>query len=360
MFMRRWIPAVFLWLFLAFAASACLEGVRLWIFVRTPAPDLAPLELEIEPGTNPKAVADLLQEAGAVSDADLFYWYARLSRAAEKLQAGQYRFPPLSTPRDILDALVHGKVVYHRVTIPEGSTLREIAAILEESGLARADDILRLSRDPEFLASLDLEGAGSLEGYLFPETYYFRRNTRAQNLLRRMVLEFWRRFPESRRERARELGLSIHEVVTLASLIEKEAVMDDERPVIASVFYNRLKKGMPLQSDPTAVYDLEDFSGPITREHLRRESPYNTYVHKGLPPGPICSPGEASIRAALDPAETKYLYFVSNNDGTHTFSARYRDHRRAVARYRNSKNRRPSTGEDAVTPPQQMEDGAPP
>jgi UPF0755 protein len=149
-------------------------------------------------------------------------------------------------------------------------------------------------------------------------------------------------------------------VVTLASLIEKEAVMDDERPVIASVFYNRLKKGMPLQSDPTAVYDLEDFSGPITREHLRRESPYNTYVHKGLPPGPICSPGEASIRAALDPAETKYLYFVSNNDGTHTFSARYRDHRRAVARYRNSKNRRPSTGEDAVTPPQQMEDGAPP
>ncbi|SMC19098.1 UPF0755 protein [Desulfacinum hydrothermale DSM 13146] len=335
--MRRFVWLASLWLLLAVGSLGFLEVVRLWTFSLTPTPNLAPLEVEIQQGTNPRAIAALLESQGAISDARLFYWYARLQKAAGRLQAGTYRFPPLPTPRIILDALVHGKVIFYKITIPEGSGLEEIAELLEEKGLASQAEILRLCHDPAFLASLDLQEAPSLEGYIFPETYLFRKNTSPQNILRRMVQEFWRHFPESRKERARQLGMSIHAVVTLASLIEKEAMVDRERPVIASVFYNRLKKGMPLQSDPTAVYDLKSFRGPITREHLKRESPYNTYRHKGLPPGPICSPGEESIRAALYPAETSYLYFVSNGDGTHTFSARYRDHQRAVRRYRNHK-----------------------
>ena len=190
-----------------------------------------------------------------------------------------------------------------------------------------------MSQDKEFIDSLDLPDDG-LEGYLFPETYYFTKSNNIRTILKSMVRQFRLHFPKKWEDRAKERGSSVQEVVILASIVEKEAVVDSERPLIAGVFFNRLKLNMPLQSDPTAVYDLPDFSGPITREHLQRQSPYNTYQKRGLPAGPICNPGAGSLEAVLYPEEVPYLYFVSNNDGTHRFSTTLEEHQRAVSLYR--------------------------
>ncbi|MFP5213697.1 MAG: endolytic transglycosylase MltG, partial [Acidobacteriota bacterium] len=219
----------------------------------------------------------------------------------------------------------------------EGSTVRDVAAILDRSGLVARDDILRLSGDRSFVHSLGLHGPG-LEGYLFPETYSFERMQDGATMLRAMVEQFRRHLPEGWRESEKTLGRSTHDLVILASIVEKEAVADRERPIIAGVFLNRLRLDMPLQSDPTAVYDLPDFSGPVTAEHLKRHSPYNTYTIKGLPAGPICNPGEKSLEAAFHPEKTSYLYFVSNNDGTHRFSNTIAEHQQAVNRYREQRN----------------------
>lgn len=288
----------------------------------------------IPTGMSARAVAGVLEKEGVISNGTLFYWYARAHGAADKMKAGEYRFPAFVCPSGVLDTLVQGKVLVHKVTVPEGATLRDVARLMAKTGLVEPEEIVDLAQDRHLMVALDVREASSLEGYLFPETYLFRRTDRPRDMLRRMVLEFWRRFSPERQAQARRMGFTVHQAVTLASLVEKEAVMDAERPLIAGVFMNRLQRDMPLQSDPTAVYDLEDFQGPIRRRHLDRESPYNTYIHKGLPPGPICNPGEKSLRAVLDPKKMSYLYFVSNNDGTHTFSTTYDEHLQAVARFR--------------------------
>ncbi len=329
------IGAVFLWIVLVMVAVTVVLGFRLFLFSVTPTPKLkASIKIFIRPGTGAHTVAALLEKEGVISQANLFYWYARVRGMASKMKAGEYQFASGATPKLVLETLVEGKVVSYRVTIPEGATVKDVARLVAASGLADPDEILELARDRHLITSLGLPDNASLEGYLFPETYLFRRGDRPRDILKRMVLEFWRRFSPERQARARQMGFSVHETVTLASLVEKEAVMDWERPVIAGVFLNRLQRHMPLQSDPTAVYDLEDFSGPILRRHLERESPYNTYVHKGLPPGPICNPGEKSLRAVLEAPKTSFLYFVSNNDGSHTFSISYDEHLQAVARFR--------------------------
>ncbi|MEJ5365014.1 MAG: endolytic transglycosylase MltG [Desulfosoma sp.] len=330
-----WVAAVVLWGVLAALALATTVSIRLALFGITPGDGLRPPAAVVLPsGMNAHAVASVLEKEGVVSDGTLFYWYARIHGLADKMKAGEYRFPPGVSPRVVLDTLVQGKVVVHKVTIPEGATLKDVARLVAKTGLVDANHIVDLAQDRHLMISLGVRDAGSLEGYLFPETYLFRRTDRPRDMVRRMVLEFWRRFSPERQAQARQMGFTVHQAVTLASLVEKEAVVDAERPVIAGVFLNRLQRDMPLQSDPTAVYDLEDFAGPIRRRHLDRESPYNTYLHKGLPPGPICNPGEKSLRAVLDPKKNAYLYFVSNNDGTHTFSATYDEHLQAVARFR--------------------------
>jgi len=340
---RIWIVTLFLWVVLAMAAAATTVGFRLALFGVTPTGTAkSSSSILIAPGTGARAVASLLEREGIVSKAHLFYWYARMRRTADKMKAGEYRFPAAVTPSLVLDTLVRGKVVLHKVTIPEGANLEDVARIVAKTGLADADEILELAHDKHVMRSLDVLEATSLEGYLFPETYLFRRSDRPRDVLRRMVLEFWRRFSPDRQAKAREMGFTVHQAVTLASMVEKEAMIDAERPIIAGVFLNRLRRQMPLQSDPTAVYDLKDFSGPILRSHLERESPYNTYIHKGLPPGPICNPGEKSLRAVLDPKKVPYLYFVSNNDGSHTFSATYDEHLQAVARFRSLKREGPN------------------
>ena len=320
---------------------ACLL-FQFWLFLRLPGSSArGTRRVEIQTGMGAVSIARLLHGEGVISSPRLFYLLCSLREAGHKLQAGEYAFLPLSTPDQILDQMVSGRVILHRITLPEGSDIRDVARVLAQSGLASPEGVLGLARDRSFISGLDLS-VDSLEGYLFPETYNFRKSQNERSLLKAMVHQFRLHFSEAWRTRSRELGLSVHDVVTLASLVEKEAVVDSERPLIAAVFFNRLGRDMPLQSDPSTVYDLPGFSGPITGSELKRASPYNTYLHKGLPAGPICSPGARSLEAVLYHAKVPYLYFVSNNDGTHHFSESYEEHRRAVTRYRQMRKSSPA------------------
>ena len=214
---------------------------------------------------------------------------------------------------------------------------RKSPHVLIEYKLIDKEDFFELARDEEFLESLNIK-AESIEGYLFPDTYYFNRSMSTRQIMKIMVDQFWKKVTPEMIKRAEELGFNTHQFVTFASIIGKESGNDAEKPMISAVFHNRIKKKMRLQSDPTAVYDLENFEGKVLRSHLRRNSPYNTYIIKGLPPGPIANPGLASLKAALYPAPVNYLYFVSKKDGSHYFSTSLAEHNQAINRYRYIKN----------------------
>jgi UPF0755 protein len=280
-------------------------------------------------------------DAGVVSDPRRFRRLARVLGVDRRMKAGEYRFSSAMSPLEILTKTARGDVLLHGMTIPEGWTVREIAALAGEKGIGDARDLLGKALSPEYAAAKGI-GAETLEGYLYPDTYYFPRNTPADRIIQTMLARFEEVFVPSWTERARSMNLSRHQVVTLASIIEKETGAARERPVISSVFHNRMRRGMRLQSDPTVIYGIADFDGNITRIHLDAPSPYNTYRIDGLPPGPIASPGKASLEAALFPEETAFLYFVSRGDGTHHFSASLEAHNEAVRRYQLGGNR---TGE---------------
>jgi UPF0755 protein len=302
-----------------------------WLFLKSPgSPHLEIRQVTIRPGMNAQSVAQVLAAEGIVTNTEKFYLLCWFRKAGQKLKAGEYAFLPLSTPDQILDQMVRGRAIIQRVTLPEGSTVYDVVRTLEEKGLASSKEILRLVGDRDFIKSTGLS-VPSLEGYLFPETYFLQKTQGEVAMLKMMVHEFWRHLPEGWEQQAAELGRSLPEIVTMASMVEKEAVADFERPMIAGVFYNRLRKKMPLQSDPTAVYDLSGFSGPISGSHLKRPSPYNTYQNQGLPIGPICNPGAKSLKAAFYPEKVPYLYFVSNRDGTHQFSETLAEHNKAVS-----------------------------
>ncbi|MEN8687044.1 MAG: endolytic transglycosylase MltG, partial [Desulfuromonadales bacterium] len=228
--------------------------------------------------------------------------------------------------------LVAGDIRRFQVTIPEGFNLREIAVRLAETGIGTAEDFLAPCYDPGFIKELAIE-ADSLEGYLFPETYTYTSSSTVRQLLRAMVDQLNRHFSPAMLERAAALQMNRHELLTLASIIQKEAGNVMEMPLISAVFHNRLKRGIALQADPTVIYGIADFDGNLTRKHLATPTPYNTYRKRGLPPGPIASPGLFALRAAANPAKTKALYFVARGDGTHEFSETLREHNRAVRRY---------------------------
>ncbi len=304
-----------------------------YAYYRLPNDDRArPVQVTIAPGDSPRRAAERLAEKGVIRAPLLFLSLARLQGKDRLIRAGEYRFHTSMTPEQVLERLCRGVVVLHRVTIPEGWTVAQIAAALEREGLASREAILEASRDPELLRGLGIEGP-SLEGYLFPDTYRFAKGLSAREILRAMVRRFHEVYDPRLRARQAEAGWSLQEVVTLASIVEKETGRKEERPLVARVLINRLRKGMPLQCDPTVIYGIEGFDGNLTREDLRRPTPYNTYVIKGLPPGPICNPGLDSLRAVLYPAEGNFLYFVSRNDGTHRFSTTLREHNEAVRRY---------------------------
>ena len=289
----------------------------------------------VRPGQASASIAGELESQGITRDRRLFVAVLWFRGETNRLQAGEYRFAtPLSTV-EVIDRLVEGDIHYLSVTVPEGLTCTETAELLSQNGLGDAEALRAAFARGELIASLDPE-ATDLEGYLFPETYQFPRNPAPEDVARAMVARFTSVFDDGRRAKAASLDMDARRIVTLASIVEKETGLAEERPLIASVFWNRLERGMPLQSDPTIIYGLKQqdrFDGNLRREDLGLESPYNTYRFPGLPPGPIASPGQAAIDAVLSPPETNYLYFVSKNDGSHHFSTTLRDHTNAVRRY---------------------------
>ncbi|BBO88439.1 endolytic transglycosylase MltG [Desulfosarcina ovata] len=283
-------------------------------------------------GQGLKQTARALHREGLISDALRFTIFARIDKKDKLLKAGEYFLSTSMTPREILGQMVEGRVRLYRLTIPEGYNLVQIARAVSAAGLADEKSFLDAARNPEMARLLDIP-ADTLEGYLFPDTYYFPRGLDTGAIVITMVKQFRAAFKPEWTARAKALGMTVHEVVTLASIVEKETGAPQERPLVASVFHNRLKKGMRLETDPTVIYGITDFDGNIKRKHLETYTPYNTYKIQGLPPGPIASPGALAIEAVLYPAESNYLYFVSKRDGTHHFSTSLKEHNAAVRKY---------------------------
>lgn len=290
-------------------------------------------------GQGLKKTSEALQKEGLVSDARRFTILVRLEKKDTLLKAGEYFLATTMTPREILGQMVEGRVHLYRLTIPEGFNLVQIAGAVSAAGLASDTHFLEAARNPETASGLGIE-ADTLEGYLFPDTYYFPRGLDSSVIIATMVKQFRAAFKPAWEQQAQALGMTVHEVITLASIIEKETGAPEERPLIASVFHNRLQKGMRLETDPTVIYGITDFDGNIRRKDLQTHTPYNTYKIKGLPPGPIASPGARAIEAALFPAQSNLLFFVSKKDGTHHFSTTLTEHNAAVAKYQLG-NRRP-------------------
>lgn len=291
--------------------------------------------VDIPTGSSFLQVTEILNRAGLIKSRIFFYSLTIIKNARRHIRAGEYEFNTSLTPSAMIDKLLRGEIKVHKVIIREDLSMREIASLLEEEKLINKEKFFELAYDKDFLESLNIK-ASSIEGYLFPDTYCLDRSMSTHQIVKIMVNEFWKKMSPEMIKRAGEMNLDIHRVVTMASMIGKETGYDGEKPIISAVFYNRIKKGMRLQSDPTAVYDMENFSGKIVYSHLRRKSPYNTYIIKGLPPGPIANPGLTSLKAVLYPTSDKYLYFVSKNDGTHFFSNSFNEHVQAINRYRNN------------------------
>lgn len=317
--------------------SSVLVCAFLLAFLWLPAPGQhGTAEIRIERGEPLSAVVEQLRERAVITNPRLFILWSRLLAVEKKIHWGRYRFELPMSPGDVLDQMVLGTGAFRRITVPEGLTVKEIAGLLEGAGIARGDRFLAEARRPELLSRLGLEGQG-IEGHLFPDTYFFTPHTTEGEIVMAMTDQFRHNFSRAMQEKLRQLGWSLHQLVTLASLIEKETGDEAERPLVSAVFHNRLKRKIPLQSDPSVVYGLKRFSGQLTRQDLQSPSPYNTYRIRGLPPAPICNPGLASLVAALYPAEVPYLYFVSKNDGSHLFSVTLAEHNRAVEKYQGKK-----------------------
>jgi UPF0755 protein len=295
--------------------------------------------ITIEPGIGSAGVIAKLTEAGIVYHPGALRIYLKLTGRGSGLRAGDYRFPSPISPMQAIDRIRRGEVFLERVTIPEGYNRFDIADTLaSKTGIATPDVFLHLMDDARPLAKFD-PAARNLEGYLFPDTYNYNTKTTPQELVHTMVNRFTEVFTPEWGQRANQLHLTIHQVITLASIIEKEAKIPEERPHMASVFFNRLRIGMPLASDPTFIYAAilaNDYDGnPNQPRHRQRRSLYNTYLNTGLPPGPIASPGRASIEAVLNPDQSDDLYFVVNTrDGRHKFSRTAAEHEVAVQEYR--------------------------
>ena len=287
--------------------------------------------ITIREGMSLKEVAGTLKSKGIIINKDLFILWTRLLGNSRKIKAGEYLLNSGMTPARIIEILTKGIIITYTVTVPEGFSIEQIGNILDESGLADKNSFISLAHEPGVIKKYGISGP-SLEGFLYPDTYEFGKGLPPLLIIDVMVKRF-REIIGPYMKRIEELGMKVEEVITLASIVEKEAGNAEEMPLIASVFLNRLKKGMRMESDPTVIYGMNNFMGNLTRKDLLESTPYNTYVIRGLPPGPISNPGLASIKAVLYPVETDYLYFVSKNDGTHYFSVSIEEHNRAVWTY---------------------------
>jgi UPF0755 protein len=315
--------------------AAVFAAVWLGWQVLTPAPALTDggRLVQVPAHAGILSIATTLWRGDVIRSPSGFVLLSLARGSSRRLQAGEYEIERGATTLDVLRLLENGRIKLHPVLHPEGASVAELARALDAAQLARAADVVRLARDPAFLRTLGVD-APSLEGYLFPDTYQFVRGMTAEEMLTRMVQRMRGKLDPDLVARARARGLGVHQLLTLASIIEREAVVRDEMRLISAVFWNRLKLDMPLQADPTVQYAVGKERRALTRADLATDSPYNTYRRTGLPPGPIASPGLPAIRAALDPAPVKYLYFVAMNDRRHYFSTTVAQHNAAVARYR--------------------------
>jgi UPF0755 protein len=310
-----------------------------WLYLGVSRPykgyEAAEQFVDIPAGAGPSSIARRLADAGVVRDVNSFRFAVWLSRQGRRLQAGEYRFDRPVSAREVVDKIARGDIYVQPITFREGLTVKQMAALFESKGFGPADAFIRASRNVELIRATDPE-AHDLEGYLFPDTYSLPRKATADQLVARMVASFEKALTPDIREQAVARGIGLRQLVTLASIVEKETGNSAERGMVAAVYANRLKIGMGLQCDPTVIYALERagrYDGNLTREDLHFDSPYNTYRYAGLPPGPIASPGRASLAAAAAPADVPYIYFVSRNDGSHAFASTLEEHNRNVQQY---------------------------
>ena len=336
--MRKFIPFCLIFFILCF-------GLYLWgwyLELTLPAApknaQISPQIVYIPPGTPFNQISRLLHQKGIIKSPFGFTLEAWRLGLMDKLKAGEYELDPRWPPKEILKLLSEGRIITYLITIPEGYNLEEIADLIAKTNICTREEFLALTKNKAFLKELNIPG-DSAEGFIFPDTYAYYRGLSCRALVTKMIRHFWEVWQEFQ-ARAQEKGLNVLEVVTLASIVEKEAMKPEERPLIAGVFWNRLQRGMPLQADPTVRYAVKKFKRRLRRQDLRVKSPYNTYLYPGLPPGPICSPGKESIKAVLYPAQTDFLYFVAKGDGSHYFSKTLREHLNAVNLYQ--RRRRPS------------------
>jgi UPF0755 protein len=334
---KRRIFSVFLFLLLCGAASA----YYVWILLNESYKGYSAqkIALTIHPGSSASAISNLLWQKGVIRNPWLLKGLFLYRETAKESKAGDYVFDRPLTPFQVYDKLMKGEMYYIVFTVPEGSTVFDIDGLWRLKQPTTSQDFKTSIQNPEVQQALHSIDASihSAEGFLFPNTYFMGKKDGARKLALVMIREFKKQFGEVEVHRAKELGMNPLQIVTLASLIEKETGLDRERPLVSAVFHNRLRRSMLLQCDPTVIYAMKlagEYDGTILKKDLERDSPYNTYVHQGLPPGPICNPGMASIHAALFPEETKLLYFVSKNDGSHFFSLTLEEHNRAVQQYR--------------------------
>ena len=320
-----------------------LAGAAFYRYSTAPVnPAAAPATIDIPKGAGFLDITEILHKAGLVRNRPFFWTLALVKKANRHIRAGEYELAGLMAPTEILDKLVRGEIKEYPVTLPEDISASEVAKRLSAFKLINEKEFAALAADRPFLASLGIE-AESIEGYLYPNTYRFDRSMTTREIIRILVKQFWKEVTPEMRKRAEEIGLTIPEWVTLASIIGKESGNSAEKPLISAVFRNRLERGMKLQSDPTAVYHLEQAGNPVKavrRSHLETDTPHNTYKIKGLPPGPIANPGIDSLRAALYPAKVDYLYFVATNDGAHHFSSNLAAHNQAVLKYQINKQKK--------------------
>ncbi|MBT3256701.1 MAG: endolytic transglycosylase MltG [Deltaproteobacteria bacterium] len=292
----------------------------------------------VKEGASLNQVAEDLENAHIIRSRTLFRLAGRLMGYDHHIKTGEYRLNDAMPPLKILETLKEGRIITHSITIPEGFNLDRIAQLLAQKGLSNKASFLEQAKDRSLITRLDLSG-DTLEGYLYPDTYRFRRNATAGRIIDVMIKRF-RDIVTPLEAQIKDSGMTLKQVITLASIVEKETGCPEERPMIARVFLNRLEKNMRLESDPTVIYGISNFNGNLTKRDLKTQTPYNTYIIRGLPPGPIANPGLAAISAVLNPVEGNYYYFVSKNNGTHYFSRTLKEHNRAVRQFQKNRSKK--------------------
>jgi UPF0755 protein len=334
---KHTVALVAIFFFVLIVGGGVLAGTMLWSRIGEPYKgyDTAETFVEIPQGAGAAEIRRRLIDAGIIADQYTFRAALWWSGEARNLQAGEYRFDAPMSAVAVLQKIGRGEVYTRRITFPEGLTIQEMARLYESRGFGDARAFVAAAGNPAAIKALDPQ-APDLEGYLFPETYALPRGVPASRLVGMMVDRFLATYADDLRQSAESQGLTTRQVVTLASLVEKETGKADERPLVAAVYRNRMRIGMGMQADPTVVYALQKagrYDGNIRREDLQFDSPYNTYRYAGLPPGPIAAPGKAALEATLAPADVPYIYFVSRNDGSHVFAETLAQHNANVQEY---------------------------